>query len=56
MPIGLVMLGVCSATMIIRPIQYAGLGYVLAGALVADIAAEYQGLIEADWEANVLRK
>ncbi len=29
---------------------------VLAGALVADIAAEYQGLIEKDWEANVLRK
>jgi putative spermidine/putrescine transport system substrate-binding protein len=29
---------------------------ILAGALVSDIAAEYQGLIEADWEANVLRK
>lgn len=29
---------------------------VLANALVSDIAAEYQGLIEADWEANVLRK
>jgi putative spermidine/putrescine transport system substrate-binding protein len=28
---------------------------VLAGALVADIAAEYQALIEQDWEANVLR-
>jgi len=27
----------------------------LAGALVSDIAAEYQALIEADWEANVLR-
>jgi putative spermidine/putrescine transport system substrate-binding protein len=29
---------------------------ILAGALVADIAAEYQALIEADWEANVLRQ
>lgn len=29
---------------------------VLAKALVSDIAAEYQALIEADWEANVLRK
>lgn len=28
----------------------------LAAALVSDIAAEYQALIEADWEANVLRK
>ena len=27
----------------------------LAGALVSDIAAEYQVLIEADWEANVLQ-
>ncbi|MDE2859844.1 MAG: ABC transporter substrate-binding protein [Chloroflexota bacterium] len=27
----------------------------LAGALVSDIAAEYQALIEADWEANVLQ-
>ncbi len=27
----------------------------LAGALVSDIAAEYQTLIEADWEANVLQ-
>ena len=27
----------------------------LAGALVADLVAEYQGLIEADWEANVLQ-
>ena len=26
----------------------------LAGALVSDIAAEYQALIETDWEANVL--
>ena len=26
----------------------------LAGALVSDIAAEYQALVEADWEANVL--
>jgi len=29
---------------------------VLAEALVSDIAAEYQGLIEADWEANVLQQ
>lgn len=29
---------------------------ILAAALVSDIAAEYQGLIEADWEANVLRR
>jgi putative spermidine/putrescine transport system substrate-binding protein len=28
----------------------------LAASLVSDIAAEYQSLIEADWEANVLRK
>jgi putative spermidine/putrescine transport system substrate-binding protein len=28
----------------------------LAAALVSDIAAEYQSLIEADWEANVLRR
>ncbi|MBK9123511.1 MAG: ABC transporter substrate-binding protein [Chloroflexi bacterium] len=28
----------------------------LAAALVADIAAEYQALIEADWEANVLQR
>ena len=28
----------------------------LAKALVSDIAAEYQVLIEADWEANVLQK
>jgi putative spermidine/putrescine transport system substrate-binding protein len=28
----------------------------LAQALVSDIAAEYQALIEADWEANVLQK
>ena len=27
----------------------------LAGALVSDIAAEYQALVEADWEANVLQ-
>jgi len=27
----------------------------LAGALVSDIAAEYQALIETDWEANVLQ-
>ena len=27
----------------------------LAGALVSDIAAEYQTLIEADWEAKVLQ-
>ena len=27
----------------------------LAGALVSDIAAEYQAMIEADWEANVLQ-
>ena len=26
----------------------------LASSLVSDIAAEYQTLIEADWEANVL--
>ena len=29
---------------------------ILAKALVSDIAAEYQDLIEADWEANVLLK
>ena len=29
---------------------------ILANALVSDIAAEYQDLIEADWEANVLLK
>lgn len=29
---------------------------ILSGALVSDIAAEYQALIEADWEANVLRR
>ncbi len=29
---------------------------ILAAALVSDIAAEYQALIEADWEANVLRR
>ena len=28
----------------------------LAGALVSDIAAEYQALIETDWEANVLQR
>jgi putative spermidine/putrescine transport system substrate-binding protein len=28
----------------------------LSASLVSDIAAEYQGLIEADWEANVLRR
>ena len=28
----------------------------LAAALAPDIVAEYQGLIEADWEAEVLRK
>jgi putative spermidine/putrescine transport system substrate-binding protein len=28
----------------------------LAASLVSDIAAEYQALIEADWEANVLRQ
>ncbi|NWF70795.1 MAG: ABC transporter substrate-binding protein [Chloroflexi bacterium] len=28
----------------------------LAASLVSDIAAEYQALIEADWEANVLRR
>ena len=27
----------------------------LAGALVSDIAAEYQALVEGDWEANVLQ-
>jgi putative spermidine/putrescine transport system substrate-binding protein len=27
----------------------------LANALVADLVAEYQALIEADWEANVLQ-
>ncbi len=29
---------------------------ILAAALVSDIAAEYQSLVEADWEANVLRQ
>jgi NADH:ubiquinone oxidoreductase subunit 2 (subunit N) len=43
-PLGLVMLGVCSATMIIRPLQYAGLGFVIAGALGAlMIQAERNG-------------
>ncbi len=30
-------------------------GARLAGALVSDIAAEYQALVEADWESNVLQ-